>query len=63
MTLVAKTKFKPESITFLNRQAGVRGSVENLTKAFKKEDLRDTGRSGCCSGEGKGIARANREDE
>ena len=39
---VAKTKFKPESITFLNRQAGVRGSVENLTKAFKKEDLRDT---------------------
>ena len=39
---VANTRFKPESITFLNRAAGERGSVENLTKAFKKEDLRDT---------------------
>jgi len=38
---VAKTRFKPESITFLNRAAGERGCVENLTKAFKKEDLRD----------------------
>ena len=37
----AKYKFKPESITFLNRAAGRRGSVEDLTKAFMKEDLRD----------------------
>ena len=37
----AKYKFKPESITFLNRAAGERGSVEDLTKAFMKEDLRD----------------------
>ena len=38
---VAKTSFKPESITFLNRAAGRRGSVEELTKNFMKEDLRD----------------------
>ena len=40
---VAKVKFKPESITFLNRAAGERGSVEELTKNFMKEDLRDIG--------------------
>ena len=38
---VAKTRFKPESLTFLNRAAGDRGSVESLTEALKKEDLRD----------------------
>jgi len=40
---VAKTRYKPESITFLNRAAGNRGSVEELTKSFMKEDLRDIG--------------------
>ena len=40
---VAKAKFKPESITFLNRASGERGSVEELTKNFLKEDLRDIG--------------------
>ena len=38
---VCKVKFKPESITFLNRAAGDRGSVESLTETLKKEDLRD----------------------
>jgi len=40
---VAKVRFKPESITFLNRASGERGSVEELTKNFMKEDLRDIG--------------------
>ena len=40
---VARTKLKPESITFLNKAAGERGSVEELTKNFLKEDLRDVG--------------------
>jgi DNA repair exonuclease SbcCD ATPase subunit len=38
---VAKTKFKPESITFLNRSSGERGSVEDLTSGINIEDLRD----------------------
>jgi len=38
---VAKRKFKPESVTFLNRAAGNRGSVEDLTNQMFKEDLRD----------------------
>ena len=38
---VAKTKFNPESVTFLNRAAGQRGSVDNLTGDLAQEDLRD----------------------
>ena len=38
---VSKVRFKPESITTLNRAAGSRGSVESLTETLKKEDLRD----------------------
>jgi DNA repair exonuclease SbcCD ATPase subunit/DNA repair exonuclease SbcCD nuclease subunit len=38
---VAKHRFKPESITFLNRAAGTRGSVDALTYNLVKEDLRD----------------------
>ena len=36
---VAKTKFKPESITFLNRASG-NSSVDHITHTLKKEDLR-----------------------
>jgi exonuclease SbcC len=39
---VAKHRFKPESITFLNRAAGDRGTVEVGT-GFKVENLRDKG--------------------
>ena len=39
----AKFKFKPESITFLNRAAGKKGNVEELASEFAKEDLRDLG--------------------
>jgi len=39
---VAKNRFKPESITFLNRAAGQRGMVE-IGSAFKVENLRDKG--------------------
>jgi len=38
---IAKHRFKPESITFLNRAAGQRGTVEDLTNTLKVEDLRD----------------------
>ena len=38
---IAKHRFKPESITFLNRAAGERGSVDALTYNLVKEDLRD----------------------
>ncbi len=38
---IAKHRFKPESITFLNRAAGERGNVEDLTNELKTEDLRD----------------------
>jgi len=38
---VAKIKYKPETITFLNRSAGERGDVEHLTHGLIKEDLRD----------------------
>ena len=38
---VAKQRFKPESIVFLNRAAGERGNVEEITDGLKKEDLRD----------------------
>jgi len=37
---VAKTRFKPESITFLNRASGTRGSIEDLADDLKHEDLR-----------------------
>ena len=39
---VAKRRFRPESITFLNRVAGIRGSVDHVIDNFKIEDLRDT---------------------
>jgi len=38
---VVKTRFKPESITFLNRAAGQRGTIEDLTDGLQQEDLRD----------------------
>ena len=38
---VAKHRFKPETITFLNRAAGQRGNVESITNGLKVEDLRD----------------------
>ncbi len=38
---VAKVRFKPESVTYLSRSAGERGSVESLTNSFFQEDLRD----------------------
>ena len=38
---IAKKRFKPEAVTFLNRAAGQRGSVEELTNSIFKEDLRD----------------------
>jgi len=38
---VAKHRFKPEAITFLNRAAGTRGSIDALTYNLVKEDLRD----------------------
>jgi|TARA_R110001599_G_scaffold79823_2_gene216089 DNA repair exonuclease SbcCD ATPase subunit/predicted MPP superfamily phosphohydrolase len=40
---VAKTKFQPESVTFVNKATGNRGNVENLTSNLQKEDLRDIG--------------------
>ena len=38
---IAKHRFKPESISFLNRAAGERGNVEELTDALQTENLRD----------------------
>jgi DNA repair exonuclease SbcCD ATPase subunit/predicted phosphodiesterase len=38
---VAKHKFKPESISFLNRAAGKRGDVEELTDSLGMQNLRD----------------------
>jgi len=38
---VAKHKFKPESISFLNRAAGKRGDVEDLTDGLGFQNLRD----------------------
>ena len=38
---VAKVKFKPESVTYLSRSAGERGSVETLANSIVQEDLRD----------------------
>lgn len=38
---IAKHRFKPESISFLNRASGERGNVENITDNLKTENLRD----------------------
>ena len=38
---VAKRKFKPESITFLNRATGERGDIQNITDGLETEDLRN----------------------
>ena len=38
---VAKSRFKPEVVTYLSRSAGERGNVEDLTKNLIQEDLRD----------------------
>ena len=38
---IAKHRFKPESISFLNRASGERGSVDGLTDGLKTENLRD----------------------
>ena len=38
---VAKHRFRPESITFLNRAAGQRGSIDASGPGFFKENLRD----------------------
>ena len=40
---IAKHRFVPESISFLNRAAGQRGSVEALTEGLKVDNLRDIG--------------------
>ena len=39
---VAKRKYKPEVVTFLNRASGKRGSVEDITDGLQTEDLRNT---------------------
>ena len=38
---VAKTKFKPETVTYLSRSAGERGNVEDIARSLFQEDLRD----------------------
>ena len=38
---IAKHRFKPEVVTFLNRAAGERGDVTELTDNLKTENLRD----------------------
>jgi DNA repair exonuclease SbcCD ATPase subunit/DNA repair exonuclease SbcCD nuclease subunit len=38
---IAKHRFKPESISFLNRASGQRGSVEAITDGLQSENLRD----------------------
>jgi DNA repair exonuclease SbcCD nuclease subunit len=38
---IAKSRFEPESVIFLNRAAGERGNVEDLTDGLKTENLRD----------------------
>jgi DNA repair exonuclease SbcCD nuclease subunit len=38
---IAKHKFRPESITFLNRAAGLRGNIDDINNKIK-ENLRDT---------------------
>jgi len=38
---IAKHRFSPESISFLNRATGERGNVEEITDGLKTENLRD----------------------
>jgi len=38
---IAKSKFKPESVTFLNRAAGDHANVDELASSLQTEDLRD----------------------
>ena len=38
---IAKTRFKPEAITYLNRAQGDRVNLEDITNSLVKEDLRD----------------------
>ena len=38
---IAKHRFKPEAVTFLNRAAGTRGDVTEITDNLKTENLRD----------------------
>jgi len=38
---IAKHRFKPEAVTFLNRAAGERGDVSEITDTLKTENLRD----------------------
>ena len=38
---VAKVRFEPESITFLNRSAGERGTIDEMANQLIKEDLRN----------------------
>ena len=38
---VAKSRFKPEVVTYLSRSAGARGSVEDSVNGLAREDLRD----------------------
>jgi len=38
---IAKHRFKPETISFLNRASGERGSVDALTDGLRTENLRD----------------------
>ena len=40
-TDVATRRFKPESVSFLNRAAGERGNVEDITSGLAIEDLRN----------------------
>ena len=38
---VAKHRFKPDTITFLNRAAGERGNVEEITDSINQDDMRN----------------------
>jgi len=38
---IAKHRFKPESISFLNRASGERGNVQNIADGLRTENLRD----------------------
>jgi DNA repair exonuclease SbcCD ATPase subunit/DNA repair exonuclease SbcCD nuclease subunit len=38
---VAKQRFKPDTITFLNRAAGQRGNVEEITDSIQQDDMRN----------------------
>ena len=38
---IAKHRFKPETVTFLNRAAGERGDVTEITDSLQTENLRD----------------------